>query len=161
MTSLKGHCKSTRNYKTQVTNKTKQQNKAKQPQQTEKKNKHRKKKNHKTLATAEGGGGKELASKKPQTKESFPLAAPAGHVLASKIHTRQRMDVKRRRMMVHLKVKGLRNKVERRVYLCHIMSLCIISKLVYFLKLSLDQNLIMIYYKFNVNFKNHINFRMM
>jgi len=60
MTSLKGHCKSTRNYKTQVTNKTKQQNKAKQPQQTEKKNKHRnKKKNHKTLATAEGGGSME------------------------------------------------------------------------------------------------------
>jgi len=54
MTSLKGHCKSTRNYKTQVTNKTKQQNKAKQPQQTEKKNKHRKKKKPQNTSNSRG-----------------------------------------------------------------------------------------------------------
>jgi hypothetical protein len=36
----------------------------------------------------------------------------------------------------------------------------ILVKLMYLLKLQLDQNLIVIYSKFNSNFKNHIKFGM-
>jgi hypothetical protein len=44
---------------------------------------------------------------------------------------------------------------------CYISSIChlfVLPKLMWLLKLSLDQNLIMIYHKFNGDFKSHVNF---